>query len=433
MQYHMSNISHLNLWHHRNTYQIMPSLNVAMLGQDFFWGGGTELIRIIANALLADHDGHRIRLFLLLPVLNQVDTLADLRGNLLRTFRHLRHERKFVYPLRKPRFDTGVLDYISHIDGPLELIEYNVVTGLIAALSRINADVILPAANNLGPSFHIPWVGYIYDFQHKYLPGFFTPRECLQRDIHFACMLRDAKAVIVNSQAVKNDINKFFPYHDCNVFDLPFSAAPVTKWLEDDDPDQLSHYNLPSRYLLISNQFWIHKSHSTAFKALALLKGDPKHSDLHIVCTGKMDDYRFPDYIQDLQLEIRELGLEQSVHLLGHIPKIDQIAIMKESLAVLQPSLFEGGPGGGSVYDAISLGVPAIISDILVNREIEKEQNVFYFVAGSETDLANKVGKFLKKEIHRPDKVELTQKGKWHKRVLGERLLEAIDCAISAR
>lgn len=408
------------------------SLNIILLGRDFLWSGGIDFLRTLANALLSIQDEHRLRLFLLLPVRNQVDTLADLRGNLLRTIRRLRYEGKFIYPLREPRFDSALLDYFSHIDGSFELIMYNEETGLIPALSRINADVILPTANNLGSSFCIPWVGYIYDFQHKYLPEFFNSRECLDRDIHFASMLRDAKAIIVNSQSVKNDIYKFFPYNNCKIFDLPFSAAPVTQWL-DDYPDHLSHYNLPPRYLLISNQFWIHKAHSTAFKALALLKEDPVYDDLHIVCTGKVDDYRIPGHIRDLQLEIRELGIEQSIHILGHIPKIDQIEIMKKSLAVLQPSLFEGGPGGGSVYDAISLGVPAIISDILVNREIEKEQNVFYFVAGSETDLANKVGKFLKKEIHRPDKVELTQKGKWHKRVLGERLLEAIDCAISAR
>ena len=51
-----------------------------------------------------------------------------------------------------------------------------------------------------------------------------------------------------------------------------------------------------------------------------------------------------------------ELGINDDVEIVGHIPKLDQIALLKNSIAVIQPTLFEGGPGGGSAYDAISLG-----------------------------------------------------------------------------
>ncbi len=112
-----------------------------------------------------------------------------------------------------------------------------------------------------------------------------------------------------------------------------------------------------------------------------------------------------------------------SMHFLGHIPKADQIAIMKDSLAVIQPTLFEGGTGGGSVYDAISLGVPAILSDIPVNREIENEKNIFYFNSESDTDLAEKILDFLKRDIKRPEKENLVEMGEQRKFLLGTRLL----------
>ena len=57
--------------------------------------------------------------------------------------------------------------------------------------------------------------------------------------------------------------------------------------------------------------------------------------------------------------------------MLGFIPKPDQIRLMREAVAVVQPTLFEGGPGGGSIYNAIALGRPVIVSDLPVNREIE--------------------------------------------------------------
>lgn len=121
------------------------------------------------------------------------------------------------------------------------------------------------------------------------------------------------------------------------------------------------------------------------------------------------------------------MGIEDKVHFLGHIPKIDQISIMKKSLGVLQPTLFEGGPGGGSVYDAVSLGVPAILSDIPANREIETEENLFYFEAGSATDLSDRIRAFLKQEIKRPSTVELITRGEQRRRMMGERLLEAVN------
>ena len=50
-------------------------------------------------------------------------------------------------------------------------------------------------------------------------------------------MLRDAKTVIVNATSVKEDICKFFPNNDCEVFNLPFSAAPGESWFEVSDKD----------------------------------------------------------------------------------------------------------------------------------------------------------------------------------------------------
>ena len=66
------------------------------------------------------------------------------------------------------------------------------------------------------------------------------------------------------------------------------------------------------------------------------------------------------------------------VHILGLVPKLDQIALLRGALAVVQPTAFEGGPGGGAVFDAVALGVPSLVSAIPVNREIE-EHVTHYF------------------------------------------------------
>ena len=70
---------------------------------------------------------------------------------------------------------------------------------------------------------------------------------------------------------------------------------------------------------------------------------------------------------------------EHRIRILGLIPKYDQIQIMRGAVAVIQPTLFEGGPGGGAVYDAVSIGTPVILSDIPVNREVEAGRGLIQF------------------------------------------------------
>lgn len=72
-------------------------------------------------------------------------------------------------------------------------------------------------------------------------------------------------------------------------------------------------------------------------------------------------------------------------------------------------------PRNGSVYAAIAHGILAILSDIPVNREIETEANIFYFQTGSATALADAIKTFLQREIERPTKAELLQRGEQRK------------------
>jgi glycosyltransferase involved in cell wall biosynthesis len=242
-------------------------------------------------------------------------------------------------------------------------------------------------------------------------------------------MLHEAKAVIVNAKAVKDDINKFYPDRSCQIFNLPFAPFPFEEWFEDNGADLKAKYNLPEKYFMISNQFWIHKSHVTAFEALSKLEKLTGDNDIHIVCTGKTYDHRFPHYFNDLKTEIYKLGLTDKVFFLGYIPKEEQIKIMCGAVAVLQPTLFEGGPGGGSVYDAVAMGVAAIISDIPVNLEI-KEDNVVFFKTGSPEDMAEKMFQVLKDDRVIPDKNILLTKGSKRVEKLGDTLLAAVESAL---
>jgi glycosyltransferase involved in cell wall biosynthesis len=166
----------------------------------------------------------------------------------------------------------------------------------------------------------------------------------------------------------------------------------------------------------------------TAIRAMQLLGPDARVS---LVCTGATEDYRRPGYLQEIQQSIAERGLVGSVHVLGHIPKRDHIEIMKGALAVVQPTLFEGGPGGGSVADALALGVPVLLSDIPVNREVAGD-NVFFFRPTDAGELASLMTRVSGGEIARPPRDVLEARAEEHLSRLGDSLMTAIDVAIDS-
>ena len=141
---------------------------------------------------------------------------------------------------------------------------------------------------------------------------------------------------------------------------------------------------------MISNQFWRHKDHVTAIKGFKLFLDGLEKKNIGLVCTGQTLDYRFPNYFDDIKDLINELGLTEKIFILGYIPKNDQLQILKKSIAVIQPTLFEGGPGGGAVYESVAFGIPSIVSDIPVNQELNDE-TVTFFNTGSPEDLAEKM------------------------------------------
>src|SRR5262249_24896424 len=153
-------------------------------------------------------------------------------------------------------------------------------------------------------------------------------------------------------------------------------AAPRPERFNAESVGTREKYGVPQDYFLCSNQFWQHKNHGVVIDALALARAAGRPIDM--VFTGPMSDYRAPNYVPDLLSRVRDVGVESNCRFLGLIPKLDQIAIMRSAVAVVQPTLFEGGPGGGAVYDAIAIDCPVIVSDIPVNREIEGYVDSFF-------------------------------------------------------
>jgi glycosyltransferase involved in cell wall biosynthesis len=233
-----------------------------------------------------------------------------------------------------------------------------------------------PFRNPPAGSDKLAWLGYLPDCQHKYLPQFFSAEECEKRDREYEQLLHSASVVVVNSTNARDDLNRFYAPYSAEVVSLPFSSSPDASWFAVDAASVRSRYGLERDYFICCNQFWIHKNHGLILDALRIAK--ERGRDFVVVCTGETNDVRDAGYFGRLMERAKELKVETRFVVLGLIPKEDQIGLLKSAIAVVQPTLFEGGPGGGAAYEGIALGKRVLLSDIPVNREIAGHSVVYF-------------------------------------------------------
>jgi glycosyltransferase involved in cell wall biosynthesis len=397
--------------------------NVGILTNQFInWGGGIDFIRLILNGINAINETGTSEIKIHIFVPNQVGYYINIK-NILKTIFNTFFEKKLQ--LQSVIKRKLLIDTFKSINENIEVCYYNGQESDLAKMAiKHDIDFLLPAFYPLSTNFPKAWAGYIYDFQHKYYPEFFTEEDIKSRDSQFLSSLNQAKTIIVNAKAVKNDIEKFIGKKNAIVITLPFCPVLDLDFFKLEN--NIEKYNLPKKYFMISNQFWKHKDHITAFKALRIFLDKSENQDICLVCTGKTHDNRFLDYFDSLQKLISTLNLGNKIFILGYIPKLDQLQILKNCIALIQPTLFEGGPGGGAVYESVVYGIPSIVSDIPVNIEIEDE-TVTFFKTGSSEDLAEKMISVSNQERIQYSVDYLVAKNKKSLIKMGESILSAIQ------
>jgi glycosyltransferase involved in cell wall biosynthesis len=230
------------------------------------------------------------------------------------------------------------------------------------------------APTEFGEQFSVPLLSWIPDFQHLHLPEMFSSEEIQLRDQLFSKIVAQANRVILSSQDALQDFKHFAPQAIDKARVLSFVAQVPADTYDSNPAWVCDHYHLPHRFVYLPNQFWQHKNHKVVIQALSLIKA--KHPEITVVCTGNTNEYRYPLYFAELLPTISSLGLRNNLIILGLVPHAHLFPLMRQSLAVLQPSFFEGW--STTVEEAKSLGKRMILSDIPVHKEQNPPQSVFF-------------------------------------------------------
>lgn len=296
---------------------------------------------------------------------------------------------KFLFQELKKTTAYSKLNYIQYLP------RYNILERILNKVAqkifqkklivkKINLDFLFPLYRIPKDLQHIKeLVFWIPDLQEKFLPDLFSPEVVNVRQSSYENMIALNYPIVFSSLSALNDFDSFYPHSKNPKKVLQF--AVVHPDLKANDIDEVKvKYGIEGDYFISPNQFWQHKNQIAIIEAAKILKN--RGVSVTIVFTGKEHDYRNPNYTTDLKKKVTDYELEKEILFLGFIDRIDQLVLMKNAQAVIQPSLFEGW--STVVEDAKALNQTLIVSNIEVHKE-QLDDKAYFFAPNDYAELAS--------------------------------------------
>ena len=273
-------------------------------------------------------------------------------------------------------------------------------------------------------------INWIPDFQHIHLSAFFGIKEARKRDDEFSRLIFGADRVVVSSNIAAQDLERLYPDSRSKLFILRFAiSAPDFYWkLDKVSQNSLAkRYRIEEHFFYIPNQFWVHKNHKILIDATRILK--ERDIKIQMVLSGATQDYRNPNYFLELKKYIIDSDCEDSFRVLNIISYRDVYSLIKFSLAVINPSRFEGW--SSSVEECKSVGKKMILSDIPVHHE--QLENALFFKVDNASELADRIQEIWNNRFSEVNNnhLEIIERNKQKILEYGERYFELIALVLA--
>ena len=218
-------------------------------------------------------------------------------------------------------------------------------------------------------------INWIPDFQYIYLKKLFDKTSFKILDDNTKNILKYCDHLILSS-------NNAYSHLKENYYDFYIShKVSVLNFVSQVNPNQFTDNDvvvnlIKKKFFYLPNQFWSHKNHLVAFKAINELKS--KYKDILLVCTGNPYDYKnnTRNYFELLNQFIVNNNLEKNIINLGMVSYDDVNVLIKNCLAVINPSLFEGW--SSTVEEAKSFNKYIILSNIEIHKEQNPNQGIYF-------------------------------------------------------
>lgn len=232
-------------------------------------------------------------------------------------------------------------------------------------LDMLKIDLIWVTIVLSNLDLRIPYVTTVWDLAHRYFP--FFPEVSTEgwlwheREAYYKAMLPRASFILTGSRQGAREIETCYGIPAERIRTIPM-PAPRMSASRARIPDVIKR-----PYLFYPAQFWAHKNHVRAIKALAVLRRD---FDLDLVLVGA--DHGNEAYVRAC---VAAEGLTDRVHFLGFVERDIVDALYRGAEALIYLSFF--GPDNIPPLEAIECGCPVVVSDHPGHREQLEDAAVF--------------------------------------------------------
>lgn len=210
----------------------------------------------------------------------------------------------------------------------------------------------------------------VHDLTAFTLPQLHTFKVRNLNKLLFSRAVNRCGQVITPSKVIKEQLVDLFPLIKERV-NVIYEAVEEN-FGQDTDEKKLADFGLKPGYILFNATIEPRKNLSLLLRAYAKLKPDQK-----LVIAGK----RGWDFTR-IEKEAQQLDLEEKVVWLDWVPEDSLATIYQYATCLVYPSLQEGF--GLSPLKALKLGVPTIVSDIPVFKEVLA--NAAYYIDPNSVD-----------------------------------------------
>jgi glycosyltransferase involved in cell wall biosynthesis len=227
-------------------------------------------------------------------------------------------------------------------------------------------DCIFPYNNRIESDYVKRKIIWKPDFQEFHYPVFFSLDILRANQEYLERISKEGVHLVLSSNDALRDYKRYFPANNSITHLVKFTSF-LPDFSKSDIEGLRNTFKIAGRYYIVCNQFWPHKNHLLVLKAIYCLKTAGRLNDLIVVFTGKTGSVRDKELFEKLKYFCSVHGIEEHVRFTGFISREDQLCLMKNSISVIQPSLFEGW--STVIEDAKAMGHFVLASDISVNRE----------------------------------------------------------------
>ena len=226
----------------------------------------------------------------------------------------------------------------------------------------LKIDILSHTLLSLGKKSSIKSFPWIPDFQYYHYPENFSLKNRIMKKLNIVYLGKHSNKIILSSKSARNDLKKISYNAYKNSVSNPFSFDLLKKNQIINSSKIKKKYKLKNNFFYLPNQYFVHKNHMVVLKALKKLLNNKKNKDITIVSTGFNNDHRNPNYFKEIMLYIKKNKLNNNFIYLGVVPYKDMMSLIYNSVALINPSKFEGW--SSSVEQAKSMGKKILLSDI---------------------------------------------------------------------